>query len=214
MSAFPQSLEAMLQSIRWLGHAGFLLMGKRLAYVDPYKLEYPEVGDVILLTHDHYDHCSTDDIKWLRKGETVIVAPASCASRFKGDVRTVKAGDTVTHKGLKIEAVPAYNIDKNFHPKEAGGVGYIVTTVEGIRVYHAGDTDLIPEMQQIHADVALLPVGGKYTMDAAQAALAANLIKPRLAIPMHWGTIVGSRQDAEKFRELCQVEVRILKPQP
>ncbi len=211
---FPVSLDAMLQSIRWLGHSGFLLLGKRLTYIDPYKLDFPEVGDMILITHDHSDHCSPGDVKWLRKGETVIVAPASCASRFKGDVRTVKAGDTLVHKGLKIEAVPAYNIGKEFHPREAGGLGYVVTTVEGVRVYHAGDTDLIPEMANITADVALLPVGGTYTMDAEQAARAANLIQPKLAIPMHWGAQVGSRQDAERFRELCEIEVRILKPQP
>ena len=157
---------------------------------------------------------SLSEGKWLRKGETVIVVPASCASKFKGDVRTVKAGDSLAHRGLKVEVVPAYNIGKEFHPKEAGGVGYIVTTVEGMRVYHAGDTDLIPEMENITADVALLPVGGKYTMDAEQAARAANLIRPKLAIPMHWGTHVDSRQNAERFRELCKVEVRILKPQP
>jgi len=214
VSMFPLSLEAMLQSVRWLGHSGFLLLGKRLAYIDPYKLDFPEVGDIILITHEHSDHCSPDDVKWLRKGETVIVVPASCASKFKGDVRTVKAGDSLAHRGLKVEVVPAYNIGKEFHPKEAGGVGYIVTTGEGMRVYHAGDTDLIPEMENITADVALLPVGGKYTMDAEQAARAANLIRPKLAIPMHWGTHVGSRQDAERFRALCKVEVRILKPQP
>lgn len=213
MSVFPLSLDSMLQSIRWLGHAGFLLAGKRLVYIDPYKLNYPEVGDLILITHDHDDHCSPEDVKWLRKGETVIVAPASCAAKFKGDVRSVKWGDVVHHKGIKVEIVPAYNVGKDFHPREFGGVGYVVTMPEGLRVYHAGDTDLIPEMQHIAVDVALLPVGGTHTMDASQAAQAANLIRPRLAIPMHWGTIVGSRQDAEKFRELTKVEVRILKPQ-
>jgi len=148
-----------------------------------------------------------------RRGATIIVAPEACAAKFKGDVRTVKPGDALTIEGVTIEVVPAYNLDKPFHPKESGGVGYIITTVEGTRIYHAGDTDLIPEMDQVRADVALLPVGGTYTMDAVEAARAANKIKPKVAIPMHWGTTVGSRRDAEQFRDLCEVEVKILKPE-
>jgi len=208
-----RSTSAMLKNIHWLGHAGFKITGRRVIYVDPYQLKFPEVGDIILITHDHYDHCSPDDVKWLRKGSTVIVAPEACASRFQGDVRVVKPGDTLTIKGTTVDVVPAYNLDKQFHPKEAGGVGYVITTAEGFRVYHAGDTDLIPEMDQIEADIALLPVGGTYTMDAVEAAQAANTIKPRAAIPMHWGSIVGSRKDAEKFRDLCEIEVKILKPE-
>lgn len=208
------SKSFMLKNIHWLGHAGFKITGKRVIYIDPYELRFPEVGDMILITHDHYDHCSPDDVKWLRKGSTVIVAPETCADKFKGDIRVVKPGDTLTVKGITIEAVPAYNLDKQFHPREADGVGYIVTTAEGFRVYHAGDTDLIPEMDAVEADVALLPVGGTYTMDAAEAAQAANRIKPKVAIPMHWGSIVGSRKDAEKFRDLCEVEVKILRPEP
>lgn len=201
-----------LSQIHWLGHASFLISGRRTIYIDPYQIQFAgEVGDMILITHDHHDHCSPDDVKWLRKGETVIVVPPSCVGQFKGDVRAVKPGDVLNIKGVTIEVVPAYNVNKAFHPKEAGGVGYIVTTVEGMRIYHAGDTDLIPEMAQVKADVALLPVGGKYTMDAAEAAEAANLIKPKLAIPMHWGTLVGSRQDADKFRQLSTVAVKILK---
>ena len=203
-----------LNQIHWLGHASFLIAGRRTIYIDPYQIQFAgEVGDMILITHEHSDHCSPDDVKWLRKGETVIVAPPSCVSQFKGDVRPVKAGDVLTIKGVTIEVVPAYNVNKTFHPKEAGGVGYIVTTVEGMRIYHAGDTDWIPEMAQVKADVALLPVGGKYTMDAAEAAQAANQIKPKLAIPMHWGTLIGSRQDADKFRQLSSVQVKILRPE-
>lgn len=208
-----RSISSMLKNIHWLGHAGFMITGRRVIHIDPYQLRFPEVGDIILITHDHSDHCSPDDVKWLRKGATVIVAPEACAAKFKGDVRMVKPGDTLTIKGVTIEVVPAYNLDKQFHPKKAGGVGYIITTVEGTRIYHAGDTDLIPEMDQVKADVALLPVGGTYTMDAVEAAQAANKIKPKVAIPMHWGNIVGSRQDAEKFRDLCEVEVKILKPE-
>ena len=206
--------RAMTAAIRWLGHAGFLLKDKRVVYIDPYKLASTEVGDLILITHDHYDHCSPDDVARLQQGATVIACPPGCAQQLKGDIRVVKPGDTLEVEGVGVEAVPAYNPSKRFHAKEAGGVGYIVTMPGGMRVYHAGDTDLILEMEHIQADVALLPVGGTYTMDAAEAAQAANLIKPKLAIPMHWGSIVGSRHDAEKFKSLCQVEVRILKAEP
>ena len=122
----------------------------------------------------------------------------------------MKPGDSLSVEGIKIEAVPAYNIGKQFHPKTSGWVGYIVT-IGGQRIYHPGDTDLIPEMEKIKADVALLPVGGTYTMTAEEAAEAANKIKPRVAVPMHFGTIVGSIKDAEKFKEKCQVPVQILK---
>lgn len=208
-----KSILSILKNIHWLGNAGFMITGRRVIYIDPYQLRFPKIGDIILITHDHPDHCSPDDVKWLRKGATIIVAPETCAAKFKGDVRTVKPGNTLTIKGVNIEVMPAYNLDKPFHPKEAGGVGYIITTVEGIRIYHAGDTDLIPEMDRVKTDVALLPVGGTYIMDAVEAAQAANKIKPKVAIPMHWGSTVGSRQDAEKFRDLCEVEVKILKPE-
>lgn len=210
----PITTRSILESIRWLGHSGFMIKGKRTVYIDPFQLKFPDIGDLILVTHDHSDHCSPEDIKWLRKGSTVIVCPPSCAGEFEGDIRSVKAGDLLSVKSMNVQVVPAYNLDKEFHPRSAGGVGYVLTTAEGLRIYHAGDTDLIPEMEDIEADVALLPVGGKYTMDAAEAAEAANLIKPRLAIPMHWGTIVGTKQDAERFVELCEVPARILKPEP
>ena len=208
-----KSKSAMLKSIRWLGHAGFLITGRRVIYIDPYRLGFPDVGDVILITHDHPHHCSPDDIKWLRKGATVIVAPEACVARFQGDVRTVVPGDTLTIAGVTIEVVPAYNPDRQALPEKADGVGYIVTTVEGLRIYHAGDSGLIPEMDEVEADVALLPVGGTCTMNADEAAQAANRIRPQVAIPMHWGTAGGTRQDAERFRDLCEVEVKILKPE-
>ncbi len=123
--------------------------------------------------------------------------------------KAVKAGDKLTVKGVKIEVVPAYTPNKESHPKTAGDVGFILDFA-GKRIYHAGDTDLIPEMANIQVDVALLPVGGTYTMNAKEAAQAANLIKPGVAVPMHWGDIVGSLADAEVFRAQCQVPVEIL----
>lgn len=206
-----KSTSVVMKDIHWSGHAGFKIGGKRIVYIDPFQLGFPEVGDVILITHHHANHCSPADVKWLRKGSTVIVAPEACADQFRGDIRVVGPGDEVTIKGVEIEVVPAYNLDAQHHPKSARLVGYLITTPSGHRIYHAGDTDLIPEMDEVSADIALLPVGGTYTMDAAEAAMAANRIRPKVAVPMHWGTSVGSREDAERFRELCEVDVRILK---
>lgn len=201
-----------LQDVHWLGHAGFWITGRRVIFIDPYQVKFPpDVGDVILITNSHPDHCSPDDVKWLRKGETVIVVPQSCSDKFKGDIRVVKPGDVLKIKGITIEVVPAYSMKKPPQPGEVEGVGYVITTVEGMRIYHAGDTGLIPEMENVRADIALLPVGGGDAMDAVEAAQAANKIKPGVAVPMHWGTVVGTRQDAEKFRDLCEVQVEILK---
>lgn len=139
----------------------------------------------------------------------MIVTVADCADKFRGDVRIMKPGDSLKIEGVAIEAVPAYNTDKPNHPKVNGWVGFIIE-MGGSRIYHAGDTDLIPEMDEIKADIALLPVGGTYTMTAEEAAQAAERINPQVAIPMHYGEIVGSRADAEKFKRLCSCEVRIL----
>jgi L-ascorbate metabolism protein UlaG (beta-lactamase superfamily) len=194
---------------KWLGHAAFMLEGAGVTvYIDPYELQgqLPK-ADIILVTHSHHDHLSLDDIREIAKAETVLVAPPDCTG-WKGKTISLKAGQSTQLGEVKIEAVPAYNVGKQFHPKERGWVGYIIT-LEGKRFYHAGDTDLIPEMSQIHADVAFLPVGGKYTMDATEAAKAANTIKPELAVPMHWGTIVGSQSDAEAFCEACKMSSEV-----
>lgn len=200
----------MLESVHWLGHASFRLTGEKVVYIDPWQLKGGEPADIILITHGHHDHCSPEDVAKIRRPETVVVATPDCVAKLGGKVQTVKPGDRVIVGGVAIETVPAYNIGKPFHPREADGVGYIVT-LNGRCIYHAGDTDRTPEMDAVRADVALLPVGGKYTMDAAEAAAAANTFRPGLAVPMHWGAVAGSEQDAERFRELCQVPVEILK---
>ena len=200
----------LLEGITWLGHSSFRIRAPEgVIYVDPLKLADGEEADLILITHEHHDHFSLEDLKKILGADTTIVTTASVAAQLEGDTQVVKAGDTVTVKGVQIEAVPAYNPRKQFHPKPAGGVGFIIT-VGGRRIYHAGDTDLIPEMSNIKADVALLPAGGKYTMTASEAAQAANMIKPAVAVPMHWGDFIGSRADAEAFRDQCQVPVEIL----
>jgi L-ascorbate metabolism protein UlaG (beta-lactamase superfamily) len=200
----------MLENVHWLGHASFKLTGEKVVYIDPWQLHDGEPADIILITHGHYDHCSAEDVAKIRRPSTVVVAPVDCADKLPGPVQVVKPGDKLTVAGVKIEAVPAYNIDKTFHPRKENWVGYVVT-LNGQRIYHAGDTDHIPEMDSLKVDVALLPAGGKYTMTASEAAAAANAFKPRVAVPMHWGTIVGSDEDAARFRQLSQVPVEILR---
>jgi len=200
----------LLEGITWLGHASFRIKAPEgVIYIDPWKLHDGEPADLILITHDHFDHFSADDVQKVRKADTTIVTTAAVAAKVRGDVKTVKAGDALTVKGVKIEVVPAYNPRKEFHPKRAGGIGFIITA-GGRRIYHAGDTDAIPEMANIKADVALLPVGGKYTMTASEAAQVANQIKPKVAVPMHWGDIVGTHTDAKLFCEQCQVPTQML----
>ncbi len=202
----------MLKDIHWLGHASFRLDGVVTVYIDPWKLHTTHPADVILVTHEHHDHLSLDDIARITKLDTVIVSPASCKGKLRGDVRIIKPGQTLTVGEVKVHAVPAYNTNKPNHPREAGHVGYIVE-MDGWRVYHAGDTDLIPEMADIACDVALLPVGGTYTMTAAEAAEALKVMQPEYAVPMHYGDVVGGPSDAEALRTLAPegVEVVLLK---
>ena len=208
---------SLLKRLHWLGHASFRLDGPPTIYFDPWRLKgkLPQ-ADVILVSHEHQDHCSPKDVKRVSRPETVIVASSEAAKKLRGDVRVLRPGEQVTVGDVTIEAVPAYNVNKfrspgvPFHPKEAGHVGYVVT-VGGERLYFAGDTDHIPEMDDLRCDVALLPVGGTYTMDAEEAAQAATAIGPKVAVPMHWGAgVVGARADAERFRSLYEGKVVIL----
>lgn len=201
----------MIDRITWLGHASFRIDGPKTVYIDPWKIRGGVSADLILITHSHYDHLSAEDVAKIQTPRTVLVATADSAKQLQGDVRVVKPGDRLTLDGVSIEVVSAYNTNKQFHPRTNNWVGYIVE-LGGSRIYHPGDTDLIPEMERVRCDIALLPVSGTYVMTAQEAAQAANKIKPRFAIPMHYGDIVGSRADAEKFKELAACEVRILEP--
>ena len=191
---------AMVKNIHWLGHDTFKMTGEKVIYTDPFKIKKADIADIILITHEHRDHCSPDDIKKLRGPNTVIIAPADCAAKLEGNVKIIKQGDTIEVSGIKIEVVPAYNTNKQFHTKDKGWVGYIFT-VSGERIYLAGDTDYIPEMATFRADIALLPVSGTYVMTADEAVQAALDIKPKIAIPMHYGSIVGTLDDAKRFAE-------------
>lgn len=204
----------MLDKITWLGHDGFKINASQTIYIDPFDLKGElEPADVICITHDHYDHCSPGDVAKILREDTIIIAAENCRGKLKGDVRWVRPGDKVTIKDLTVEAIPAYNVNKKFHPREAGGVGYILS-VDSSKIYHAGDSDPIPEMEGLDVDIAMLPVSGVYVATAEEAVEAANMINPKTVIPMHYGSIVGSRADAERFKELWPGEVVIMEPQP
>jgi L-ascorbate metabolism protein UlaG (beta-lactamase superfamily) len=198
-------------NIHWLGHSTFRIEdGSIQIYIDPFKLpaNLPK-ADIIFITHAHYDHFSIEDIARIKKDSTIIVSTKDVTSKIGKGTVTVVPGQNYTIGCLKVITVPAYNLDKKFHPKGNNWVGYIITLSNGQKIYHAGDTDFIPEMQKIITDIALLPCGGTYTMTARQAAEAANTFKPKVLIPMHWGEVVGSKADAEEVKKLYKGETVI-----
>ncbi len=200
----------MIESIHWLGHDSFRIDGDITIYIDPWKLPAgsPPAG-LILITHEHSDHFSPEDIDLIRTADTEVVTIAAVAEKLHGRVHMVKPGDRLAVQGVEIEVMPAYNLAKMYHPRHKGHAGYVLT-VGGLRIYHAGDTDAIPEMAGLKPDIALLPVSGKYVMDADEAVEAVRLLEPGLAIPMHYGSIVGSEADALRFQQLSPTPVRIM----
>jgi L-ascorbate metabolism protein UlaG (beta-lactamase superfamily) len=194
----------MTKNLHWLGHDTFRFDGPPVVYVDPYQLrDGLPAADVILITHDHFDHLSPADVAKIHKVGTVVVAPKEVAAKLSVPVTVIGVGESKTVAGITVKAVPAYNTNKTFHPKADGKVGFVFT-LAGVTYYHAGDTDVIPEMKGLAPDVALLPVSGTYVMTADEAATAARQIKPKVAVPMHYGAIVGSDADAKKFAKLLE----------
>ncbi|MDD4878399.1 MAG: MBL fold metallo-hydrolase [Candidatus Nanoarchaeia archaeon] len=202
-------------NIKWLGHSSFLIEGDKTVYIDPYILPAgSKKADIILVTHEHFDHFDRSKIKELLKQGTEIIIPPGCASGLDCKFRIIRSGETIEIGAVKVTAVPAYNINKfrmgniPFHSKDEG-FGYLLE-MNGITVYHASDTDFIPEMKKLKADIALLPIGGTYTMDAKEAAEAANAIKPKVVIPMHYNTIKETKADPEEFAKLVQKDIKVI----
>jgi len=205
--------------LTWLGHDGFRIEDGQVIYIDPFQIKEGAKADLVLVSHEHDDHCSVGDLKKIVTPKTVVVAHSQSKNELSKlrvkDLKIVKPGDKLTLGNVTVEAVPAYNTNKFrepgkfFHPKEDGKLGFIVT-VKGVRIYHAADTDHINEMRDMAPDIALLPVSGTYVMTAKEAAEAAASIKPKIAIPMHYAAIVGSVKDAEEFKKLAKCEVKIL----
>lgn len=186
--------------------------GEKVIYFDPYKIEEEKHdADIVFITHDHYDHYEVESIKKVMNDKTTIIIPDSMAPQVLGvflskNIVGVVANDEYEVGGVKFKTVPSYNIDKQFHPKSKGFVGYIVNILDK-EIYVAGDTDITDENKQVECDIAMVPIGGTYTMTPEEAAELVNIIKPEYVIPTHYGSIVGELKDAEKFRELLDAEI-------
>ncbi len=196
-------------------HSSIRIRGKKTIYIDPFKIEgKARDGDLILITHDHYDHFSPEDIARVARDTARIVVPEKMKDQaadlgFSGDkLLTVSPGILKETDGILVEAVAAYNNMKPFHPRKKGWVGYLLT-IDGRRIYIAGDTDMTKENQKIKCDVAMVPIGGTYTMDAKKAAELVNLIGPGTAIPTHYGSIVGKKEDEEIFCKNVNAGIKV-----
>lgn len=209
-------------TISWLGHDAFRITGGGVVlYIDPYQLQVGDPkADVILITHEHFDHCDPPSIQRVLKPSTVVVAPRvarQCVLKAARDMVEISPGEERAVGPLKIRAFPAYNINKFrdpargvvFHPKGDGRVAYLIEW-GGVRIFHAGDSDFVPEFREVRADIVLVPVSGVYVMTPQEAAEFVNAVTPKVAIPMHYGSIVASRREAEEFKRLVKPEVQVV----
>ena len=203
-------VEKVFKNLRWLGHDAFLLRAAgQTIYFDPFQLGSGlPLADLICISHAHYDHCSLADVLLIQQPSTLIITETEAAAKLSGKIMILGPGECREVEGIIIETVPAYNINKKFHPQGNCWLGFILT-VDGVRIYHAGDTDYIPEMKDIRADIALLPVSGTYVMTAEEAAQAALVIGPKIAVPMHYAANVGSTDDAARFAAALVGKVRV-----
>ena len=204
----------MLENIEVLYHSSIRINKEKTIYIDPFKIDrnYND-ADIVFITHDHYDHYSEEDIDKVINENTTIIIPEELLTKLlrkginKNAIITVEPNEKYMVQGIKFETIPAYNTNKTFHPKENGWVGYIIT-LDDIRYYIAGDTDITEENRRVKYDVAFVPVGGTYTMDFKEAAQLINIIKPKFAIPVHYGSVVGSKQDATDFIKLLYPTIK------
>jgi L-ascorbate metabolism protein UlaG (beta-lactamase superfamily) len=210
----------MTENIHWFGQAAVkITTDGKVIYIDPYQLKKADKADIILITHSHGDHLSPADIKKVATDKTVIIATPDCATKLK-DIKkskllTSEPGFSTTIGDITIEAVPAYNVKKTkFHPKSNKWVGYVVT-VNGVKIYHAGDTERVPEMKNIDCDIAMLPLGQTYTMSGPEeAAEAVKDVKAEIAIPIHFGMYEGKESDAETFKKLLEGTAAVIIKKP
>jgi len=202
-------------TLKWTGHAGFQITdGDKNLYIDPYKLGKQNNdlnnADLVLISHNHFDHLSLDDLNKVINPNTLVIAAKECLAQLKDlnvkNIRGVVPNERITFENILVKTTAAYNTNKEFHPKKDDKVGFIIT-INNVVIYHTGDTDVIPEMKMINPDIALTPVSGTYVMTAEEAAVAVNdLIRPtKMAIPMHYDSIVGTKDDAIRFSELVTV---------
>ena len=204
----------MLNNIEVLYHSSIRINKEKTIYIDPFKIDrnYND-ADIIFITHDHYDHYSEEDIDKVINENTVIVIPEELLTKVlkkginKKAIVTVEPNKKYVVQGIKFETVPAYNTNKTFHPKENDWVGYVIE-LNDIRYYIAGDTDITEENKKVKCDVAFVPVGGTYTMDFKEAAQLVNEMQPKVAVPIHYGSVVGTKQDAEEFIKLLHTNIK------
>ena len=204
----------MLENIEVLYHSSIRINKEKTIYIDPFKINrnYND-ADIVFITHDHYDHYSEEDIDKVINENTTIIIPEKLLTKLlkkginKNAIITVEPNEKYVVQGIKFETIPAYNTNKPFHPKENNWLGYIIE-IKGVRYYIAGDTDITEENKKVKCDVAFVPVGGTYTMDFKEAAQLINIIKPKFAIPVHYGSVVGSKQDATDFIKLLYPTIK------
>lgn len=204
----------MLENVEVLYHSSIKIKGNKIIYIDPFKIDkdYND-ADIVFITHDHFDHYSEEDIDKVINENTTIIIPEELLTKIlrkginKNAVITVESNKEYMVQGIKFETIPAYNTNKTFHPKENGWVGYSIT-LDDIRYYIAGDTDITEENRKVKCDVAFVPVGGTYTMNYSEAAELVNIIKPKIAVPIHYGSVVGTKQDATNFIKLLHSSIK------
>ena len=203
-------MSEMLDGVTWFrGSSVRIRRAGMEIHVDPIGVSDDSEASVILLTHPHYDNFSEADIDRVRTSDTIVVAPSSMKKLLDDADHFMRPGDMLQLDGVDILAVPAYNLEKRFHPPEQGWLGYVFT-LDGVTYYHAGDTDFLPAMFGIRCDVAFLPCGGHYTMGPEDAARAASACAAEVMVPIHWGEPHGSRTDVERIQEMFAGRVHIL----